>query len=240
MSNSIGIFFDYCLSVARWILPPVCLLCGESADGTGLCKGCAAALPRLGASRCPVCALPGATSETCGRCLRERPHFDRVVAAFAYAFPATALVQRLKYRRELACARPLAFAMAEALDREPYPDLVMPMPLARARLAERGFNQCVEIARYIAADFGLRLSTDVCRRTRDASPQATLPWKLRTSNVRNSFACDQDLQGKSVAVIDDVLTTGASLNELARTLKLRGAQTVTGWIVARTLAPGDA
>ena len=118
--------------------------------------------------------------------------------------------------------------------------LVRAWMLARARLAERGFNQCVEIARYIAADFGLRLSTDVCRRTRDASPQATLPWKLRTSNVRNSFACDQDLQGKSVAVIDDVRTTGASLNELARTLKLRGAQTVTGWIVARTLAPGDA
>ncbi len=239
MSNSIGIFFDYCLPVARWILPPACLLCGGSADGAGLCKGCAAALPRLGTSRCPVCALPNATGERCGRCLRERPQFDRVVAAFSYEFPATALIHRLKYRGELACARPLAFALAQTLEREPYPDLVVPMPLARARLADRGFNQCVEIGRYVAADFGLHLSTALCRRTRQVSPQAALPWKQRSSNVRGVFACDQDLHGKTVAVIDDVLTTGASLNELARTLKLRGAQAVTGWIVARTPAPGD-
>ena len=92
----------------------------------------------------------------------------------------------------------------------------------------------MEIARRIGAEFGLKITASGCRRTRESVPQASLPWKERAANVRNSFACELDLEGKTIAVVDDVLTTGASLNELAVTLKRRGAREVWGWIVART------
>jgi len=179
------------------------------------------------------------TGERCGRCLSEPPWFDRVIAAYTYDFPVTALIRRLKYHSSLVCARPLARGLAAALDAEPYPDVVIAMPLAPARLAERGFNQAAEIARIVAAEFGLQVADHVCRRARDASAQALLPWKQRAGNVRNAFSSEIDLSGKSVAVVDDVLTTGATLNELARTLKRRGAREVTGWIAARTPAPGE-
>jgi ComF family protein len=239
VSNSIYRFFDNCLSITQELLRPVCLLCGGRGHVHGLCAGCRDSLPKLTDLRCPICAIPDPTGEICGRCLKERPYFDHVIAPFLYEFPATVLIQGLKYRGSLACARPLASGLAEALDEAAYPDLVIPMPLARERLAERGFNQAMEISRRVATDFGLDISVDICRRTRESASQASLPWKQRARNVRNAFACDVDLSGKSVAVVDDVLTTGATLNELALTLKRRGASEVTGWIVARTPAPGD-
>jgi ComF family protein len=206
----------------------------------GLCEGCRNSLPRLTSLHCPVCAIPDPTGEVCGRCLNKPPHFDRVVAPFTYEFPVTVLIQGLKYRGNLACARPLAAGLAAALDEEPYPDLIIPMPLARARLAGRGFNQAMEISQRITPDFGLNIAVDICHRTRESTPQTVLPWKQRATNVRNAFACNVDLSGKSVAVVDDVLTTGATLNELALTLKRRGAREVIGWIAARTPAPGEA
>jgi len=129
--------------------------------------------------------------------------------------------------------------MCDALDDEPYPDLIIPMPLTRARLADRGFNQAMELTRRLAAEFGLDVGVEGCKRTREGAPQASLPWKERASNIRNAFACDIDVRGKSVAVVDDVLTTGATLNELALTLKRGGAREVVGWLAARTPAPGE-
>ncbi len=218
-------------------MAPVCLLCSGDAREDGLCRGCRETLPGLAILRCPVCAIPSPAGETCGRCLGHQPYFDRVVAPYLYGFPATVLIQGLKYRGNLACARPLVAGLTQVLEPEPYPDLMIPMPLAPARMAERGFNQSAELARGLAADFGLTISFDVCRRVRESAPQASLPWKQRAKNVRNAFACDADLKGKSVAVVDDVLTTGATLNELALTLKRRGAREVVGWIAARTPAP---
>ena len=113
------------------------------------------------------------------------------------------------------------------------------MPLTNTRLAGRGFNQSMEISRHIAAEFGLTIAADACCRKGDGTPQTALPWKKRASNVRNAFTCNANIKGKSIAVVDDVLTTGATLNELARTLKLGGAREVIGWIAARTPAPGD-
>ena len=212
----------------------MCLLCAGYGAADGLCQGCRQSLPRLRAPCCTICAAPGAGAEVCGRCLIRRPGFDRVVAALVYAFPADALVRALKYRGGLACARPLAAALFDVLDSEPCPDLVMPMPLAPRRLRERGFNQAMEIARLVGAEFGLAITANGCRRSRESAPQASLPWKERAANVRNAFACELDLEGKTVAVVDDVLTTGATLNELAVTLKRRGAREVLGWVVART------
>ena len=227
---------DSCAVALRRLLPPACVLCGARADIDGLCAGCGSALPRLVKPVCRTCAAPIPGGETCGRCLGRAPRFDRVVAALQYAHPADALIRRLKYSGQLACARPLAATLAEALEREPYPDLVLPMPLARERLAERGFNQSLEIARLACREFGLEIRTGLARRVRAGAPQTTLPWKERARNVRGAFACDADLTGLRIAVVDDVLTTGATLDELARVLKRRGAREVVGWMTARTVS----
>lgn len=235
MSNIGYRVFDNWLSAAHRLLSPACALCGNSAGIDGICEGCRAALPRLPATRCPVCALPNVASDTCGRCLNMQPAFDHVACALSYEYPTNVLVLGLKYRHGLSFARPLAARLADALDAEPYPDVVIPMPLSPGRLAERGFNQATELARLAAFEFGLKPSLNLVRRNRESAPQASLPWKERARNVRNAFECSASLAGKSVAVVDDVLTTGATLNELALALKRQGARQVTGWIAARTL-----
>lgn len=220
-------------SALRRALPPACLLCGEAAGDSGLCAGCEADMPWLPAERCPICAVPMPASQLCGRCLQKPPRFDRICVPLAYDYPVDRLIQDLKYNGSLAAARPLAWALARALDAEPYPDLVLPMPISPARLAERGFNQASEIARRTVAEFGLRAASLPVQR-RDGAPQAALPWKQRNRNVRGAFTCDADLTARSVAIVDDVLTSGATLDALAVELKRAGAREVFGWIVART------
>jgi len=116
-------------------------------------------------------------------------------------------------------------------------DLIIPMPLAPLRLAERGFNQALEIARIVSRMKGIALAPTACRRVRESVPQATLPWQERARNIRGAFVCDMDLRGVRVAVVDDVLTTGATLNELARNLRKAGASEIQGWMVARAVKP---
>ena len=154
-------------------------------------------------------------------------------AVFAYRFPVDALVHAYKYGGKLALARVLGELLTRRVTCDV--DAIVPMPLARGRLAERGFNQALEIARVVAAGTGIALLPHVCRKVTDTPPQAALPWKERAKNVRRSFVCDADLQGMRIAVVDDVLTTGSTLNELARVLRKAGAAAVRGWILARTL-----
>jgi ComF family protein len=229
------VIFDNSLALARRVLAPACALCGDAASGDGVCMPCRRALPLLPVERCPVCAAPSPRGDPCGRCLQRPPSFDCVACALRYEYPVNALVGGLKYHGRLALARPLAAMLCEILDAEPYPDLVLPMPLSPARMAARGFNQSAEIAARVAAEFGLACDLRLARRSRDGVQQALLPWKERARNVRKAFACDRPLDGLSIAVVDDVLTTGATLNELALTLKKNGARRVTGWIAARTL-----
>jgi len=107
------------------------------------------------------------------------------------------------------------------------------MPLSPRRLAERGFNQALLIAEGLADDFSLPLHRMVLARIRETRPQTTLPWKARHDNVKGAFAATSALQGKNVALVDDVMTTGATLNEAARALKKQGATRVSAWIIAR-------
>lgn len=221
----------------QWILsvmPHACLLCGASADECGLCPGCQAALPVTIGPRCAVCACPTPTVSLCGRCIKRPPKYDYVVSALDYIAPVDVLVADLKYSHNLAAARTLATSLALRLDQEPYPDVVLPMPIAASRLRERGFNQAAEIARHACAEFGLRMTPGLAQRVSAGVSQTSLPWTDRARNVRGAFRCEADLTGKTVAVIDDVITTGATLNELAVVLKRAGAAKVVGWIVART------
>ncbi len=215
------------------LLPQDCLLCGSGPAASLLCAECARELPRLPDALCPVCAEASPGAMTCGACLKSPPHFDATLAAFRYAFPVDKLVQALKYQRRLATADFLASAMLAA--GEPPGDIVVPLPLSARRLGERGFNQAVELARPLARARGLPLELDGCVRNRDTVPQASLPWKERRGNIRHAFECAIDFAGQSVIVVDDVMTTGATLDEFARTLKAHGAVRVTNWVAARTL-----
>jgi ComF family protein len=211
-----------------------CFLCRGSARAL-LCAACDAELPRLASELCPRCALPSPRGALCGRCLAQPPHYDATVAALAYEFPADALVQALKFRGELALSTLLGGLLADKV-RAQAVDHVLPVPLSPKRLAERGYNQAAEIARH--AHRG-RLELSLCVRNRDTRAQAELPWAERKRNIRGAFRCTRSLFGGTVAVVDDVMTTGATLDELAATLKRSGAERVVNWVVARTLPPND-
>ena len=217
------------------VLPQDCLLCGAPAAESLLCHACTTTLPRLPDALCPVCALPTPGAGICGACQTRKPYFDATTAAFRYAFPVDRLVQSLKYQHRLALAPWFAAAMLARSLPPGRHDLLLALPLAPRRMAERGFNQALEIARPLARALGLTLELDLCVRRIEAVPQASLPWRARQRNVRGIFEVQREVAGKSVLVVDDVMTTGASLNELARTLKKHGAARVDNWVVARTV-----
>ena len=217
--------------LASLLFGGTCFVCRGAARAT-LCERCDADLPRLAGPLCPRCALESPSGAVCGRCLAQPPHYDATVAALGYAFPADALVHALKFRGELALAPFLGKLVLEKISAESI-DCIVPVPLSGARLRERGYNQAVEVARCL----GGRLELDACVRERDAPPQAGLDREARRRNVRGAFRCQRSFERERVAVVDDVMTTGATLDELARTLKAAGAASVVNWVVCRT--PSD-
>ena len=222
--------------IAATVFGGSCYVCrGAAGRGSLICAACERDLPALPAEHCPRCALPAPRAEICGRCVAHPPAFDASIAAFAYGFPADVLVKALKFDSELALASYLAAHIARRLGSAPAADLIIAVPLHPRRLAERGYNQSVEIARALARSTGKPLETRGCERLRHTPEQAALPLDARRSNVRGAFACSLELSGRRVALVDDVMTTGATLDALAGAVKRAGASRVENWIVARTL-----
>lgn len=215
------------------------MLCGAHASDQPLCAPCLAELPHHVEPHCPQCAVPTPDSQVCGACLQHPPAHAYTLAALSYAFPVDQLIQALKYQQRLAIAPVLGRALALAARSRPRPDLLIPMPLHPKRLQQRGFNHATEIARVIADELSLPLDTSICERVRDTPPQVALAYDQRRRNVRDAFVCHGKVAGKRVALIDDVMTTGTSLGELAKTLKKAGAFEVEAWVVARTLPRAD-
>jgi ComF family protein len=227
-------------TLARLALPQRCELCVAPSAGALVCHECECSLPRV-AHACPVCALSSAGGHVCGACIATPPPFAATVAAFAYAFPTDRLIQRIKYEGRLALAHwagaALAAAVGAALSRgsaAPRPDRVVALPLAPERQRERGFNQAREIAVHVARRIQLPLASPLARVT-TGPPQSTLPWTQRRRSVRGAFAVSSPMRGARIALVDDVMTTGATLTEAARTLIEAGAARVDCWVVARTL-----
>lgn len=216
------------------LLPQECLLCSAASGSALLCEDCLRELPRLPQPLCPRCGVPSPTGEICGRCQRHPPHFDALVAALPYAFPIDRMLQHFKYGHQLSLAAWFGERLA-ATAAMLQADLIIPLPLHPRRMAERGFNQASEIARPLARRLQLPLDTDICARTRETAPQEGLTLLQRRRNLRNAFACCSDLSGRRILLVDDVVTTGASVGECARTLKLHGAAHVTVAAAARTL-----
>lgn len=222
--------------LADLVVPQHCFVCGERSGATAVCAHCTAGLPGHPPSACPVCALPTRDGTLCGQCLCEPPAFDSTRAVFSYAFPVDRMVQALKYRARLGLAGYFTRLLA-GLGPPPASDLLLPMPLHLLRLRQRGFNQAVEIARPLARAWRLPLELAAVGRARHVPPQADLPWLERTANMRDVFRCGRSLAGRRIVVIDDVMTTGATLDALARVLKRHGAARVDNLVVARTLPP---
>ncbi len=163
------------------------------------------------------------------------PPFERTLAAFSYAFPLNQLVKALKFHEQLILVNFLADELARHVENRP--DCLVAMPLHPQRLRTRGFNQSQLLAARIAKRLDIPLLSSACQRVRDTPPQSSLPWKERDKNIRGAFevALPAQVQGKHVAIVDDVMTSGASIGELARALKKAGAAEVSAWVVARTL-----
>lgn len=233
MSNLQRLFLNIRTKFVQALPAQPCLLCGAASPHGTWCQACDAALPHLPAAHCPICALPTWQGAVCGHCLRKPPHYSRTVAAFAYAFPLAELLQAYKFGEQLQLAPALAGKMT--LNIEALPDCIVPMPLHPERLRERGFNQSLLLARELGQQLDIPVLAGACVRVRNTAPQSSLTWRERGKNIRNAFTCSTELAGKHVVVVDDVMTTGSSLNELAKALKLAGATEVSNWVVARTL-----
>jgi ComF family protein len=227
-------------------LPCCCALCGRSC-GAALCAACGARHFGAGACRCNRCGLPltasDAASPACGACLKQPPAFDRCIIAADYAAPLDQLVLGLKFGAQLATAPLFAALLQAALSQrsagdDAKPDLLTAVPLGQARLAERGFNQSLEIARPLARALGIALAPRLLLRNRETPPQSLLPLSERRANVRRAFALTPEaielVRGRHVGVVDDVMTTGATLDAVAATLKRFGAARVSCLVLART------
>ena len=217
------------------LLPQQCLLCAAPSGCNGICCDCNADLPWQLDPCCPVCALPSRTGEVCGECLQQPPAFDATLAPLKYKFPINLVLQRYKYAGLLAVAKVTGELLADSLQGKSKLDVIIPMSLHSSRLLERGFNQAAEISRVVTKKLGIPLELHACSRTRPTKPQAGLSLQERKKNLRGVFACRRPLTGNHVVLLDDVMTTGASLSELARTVKDAGAARVECWVVARTL-----
>ena len=223
-------------------LPQHCTLCAAVSGRALVCAECAADLPAI-ACGCPVCALPAAEPAICGECAGSPPPFAATISAFVYAFPVDRLIQRIKYGGAIALVDWAGTALADAVRgplerRDPAlrPQTIVALPLAAARQRERGFNQAAEIAARVAAATALSSSAPL-ERIRAGPPQAALPWTARHGNVRGAFTVRGNVRGLRIALVDDVMTTGATLAEASRALLEAGAQRVECWVVARTPRP---
>ncbi|HUL96886.1 MAG TPA: ComF family protein [Usitatibacter sp.] len=221
-------------SLAAALFAQDCALCLASAGRDLVCGPCRESLPWLRAS-CSRCALPLAHDGVCGGCRAHAPHFDETVCALEYRFPVDRLVQRFKYSGDFALGRWLALQLAHRV--RARPDLIAPAPLAPARLRQRGFNQAAHLARVAGHRLGVRVEWRGFERTRETQPQQGLDRRARRANVRGAFRCRLPLEGLHVAVVDDVVTTGATADALAQALRAAGAARVSVWAVARTPDP---
>ena len=219
--------------ISGWF-PQSCVLCGLSADKHALCPDCLRDLPRLSQDLCPRCGLPAGSpsNETCGHCLQLQPAYHRVYSAFGYAPPVSELVTRLKFRGQIHLARLFGELLAQRLaTQDIQADAILPVPLHPIRLRQRGFNQALEIARPLAQAFDLPLLTGCIQRQRDTDPQSTRTASQREHNLR----LVQLPAHKHVAIVDDVMTSGHTANELAKLLRDAGVKEIEVWCVARAL-----
>lgn len=218
------------------VYPQRCILCGNPGHGElDLCTACIGMLPW----NSPACSRCGSPLEVagvvCGPCQRKPPSFIRSHIPFRYEAPLDTLLPELKFRQKLYLAPLLAHLMMESIGQrdEPLPEVLLPVPLHAGRLRERGYNQALEITRPLARQLQISLVQDLCIRERETPAQTSLSGSERRRNLRGAFTVKTGNVPRHVAIVDDVVTTGATVEELARTLRRAGVETVEVWACAR-------
>jgi ComF family protein len=236
-SHMLNISFNFS-GLKHFIFKQNCLLCtGLQANTHAVCSACLNGLSWQPNTACPQCGL-ASIGITCGSCLNNPPDFDVTHAVFLYQFPIDAMMQRYKYGNHLNIGNSFGQFLREKIDTENHLsniDLVIPMPMHPQRLKERGFNQAHEIAKVLTKNNKEKLDFKSVQRIKLTPPQASLPLKERVKNIKGAFKTNANFAAKRIAIVDDVMTSGASLNELAKTLKIAGASHVECWVIARTL-----
>lgn len=214
--------------------PQACILCGQSTLRQSLCPACIQDLPRFARS-CHRCGLPSQSEVLpCGHCQQQPPAYDRVVAAFAYTTPVAELISQLKFRRRLQLARVFGELLGKRLAAEPaLPQAILPVPLHPNRLRSRGYNQALEIARHLSRNLAIPVLQHALMRTRDTAPQSAQSAGQRRRNVRGAFALKTAVPYPHIAIVDDVMTSGHTVSEIARLLRTAGVEKIEVWCVAR-------
>ncbi|MYM38934.1 ComF family protein [Duganella qianjiadongensis] len=242
-----GTLRRYAVRLLDTVLPPACALCGDAQAGALLCPACCAQFFSAAASgpRCRCCAnplpspLPPGLAMLCGQCQQRRPAYDQTVVACTYALPLDRLVLQLKFGQRLAYAGLMAQQLRDAILRQPHyrlPDLLCPVPLGPRRLAERGYNQALEIARPLARQLGIPLAPRLLLRVRETAPQSLVSATARQHNLAGAFAVSDValVRGRHIGMVDDVMTSGSTLQEIAATLRRYGASRISNLVFART------
>ena len=220
------------------MMPQDCQLCGVSTP-TAICAACVCDLPLRLVQGCECCGQVGDVQslegEICGDCLADPPKFDGTQSAFSYAFPLDKLMQSFKFNANLALLDLFVDHFVGALKNNmaSMPDVIIPMPLAKKRLATRGFNQAALLAREIGKRLNVKVESHGLLRVRETPPQAGLNRSARLENMKGAFDCAQNLAGQRIALVDDVMTTGATMSDAARALKKQGATKIAAWAIAR-------
>jgi ComF family protein len=227
--------------IGNLLLPRMCILCCYPTQRTtNLCQPCEAELPIL-THNCPRCAHFLATEEgpyLCGQCLKKPPPFAATYALFTYTPPITKLILGLKFRKKLVYAAMFSELFYQRITQhwyhsQPLPDLILPVPLHKQRLQERGFNQALEIAKPLAKKLGIPVAKKGLQRIKHTVPQAVLPASARQENVQHAFQVTADFCGLNIAVLDDVMTTGHTLTACCLELKKCGVKSIHIWCCAR-------
>ncbi|TNF92911.1 MAG: ComF family protein [Gammaproteobacteria bacterium] len=232
--------YNHLIRIREQLFPSVCAVCNRHGQtGVEICKPCGHQLP-LNHRACHVCALPlkGNGQLVCGHCLKTPPHFDHTLAPLIYKEPVDKLILDLKFRDKLRHANLLSNLFLDNHKSAERPQLLIPLPLHSSRIRERGYNQALELARVLSNKTGIALDKKSCIRTRSTAPQSSLSMKDRRRNIRNAFSVTSSIQAEHVAIIDDVLTSGHTANELAKVLKKSGVGRVDVWVMARAGTEG--
>lgn len=235
-------FFNALLDV---LLPPICHICHAFIPDAGklhICPNCRDRLPLVSSPLCPICGIPfvGTGSDhRCGACLTHPPHFDSARAHFLYEGPIRDLIHSYKYNQRTHLRYPLALLTLEGVSRfltDQNPHVIVPVPLHRSRLRQRGFNQAVLLGSVLSRQLSLPMLPDALVRTRPTEPQIELSAAERRLNVKGAFSVNRTglVAGKRILLLDDVMTTGSTMDECAKELKKAGADMVIAATIART------
>ena len=220
----------------NWLLPQYCLCCRQP---TGhclmLCQGCYNDLP-WNQPQCHQCALPlpDMHSSTCGRCLLELTHYDTVIAPLRYQSPISNIISQFKFSSLISHRHLLSHLLLPHLnlsDTHPIQALI-PVPMHPTRLRQRGYNQAYLLACALSTLTHIQVDDTLLRKTKLTTPQRQLNAKKRTQTIKNTFEVRPN-NYRTVALIDDVMTTGSTINEASRQLKRSGIDTVDAWVIAR-------